>query len=140
MEIHIGSNTFRNTNGVLRVAGKDQMTLEVGHDGQLLLTADIYNERGEHVGKLNRNSWVFYQSDRYAITTQPSSLTLQDTQHGTVYFAAEVVNPGTVKVYPCRFYTATGVPCDVSSTSLQIGGVTLSGNVVDSVGTVVSIG
>jgi len=45
MELNIGSNIIRNTTGVLKVQGKDQIFLEIGDDDQLLLTMDIYDSQ-----------------------------------------------------------------------------------------------
>jgi hypothetical protein len=95
--------------------------LETGNDGQLLLTADIYNQNGEHVGKLNRNAWVFAKSEEYAVTTQPSSLTLMDNNSGTVLFAVERVSKDKIQIHPCQFYTPNGVSCEVTNASFKIG-------------------
>lgn len=43
MELNIGSNIIRNTSGVLNVSGKEQISLEIGKDDQLLLTMDLYD-------------------------------------------------------------------------------------------------
>jgi len=74
MEINIGSNIYRNTSGVLNVAGKEQIFLEIGNDSQLLLTMDIYDNKSQHIAKLRRNAWVFNNNNRFTITTHPSSL------------------------------------------------------------------
>jgi hypothetical protein len=134
MEIEIGSNIFTNTSGVFRIDGKEQLKLEIGHDGQVLLSADIYNEKGERVAKLNRNAWAFHNDDRYSVTTNPSSLTVRDTQTGLVYFAAEVLDRTKLQINPCNFYTDVGLRCEVTSSYVKIGGVTLQGNRVNSGG------
>ncbi len=60
MELNIGSNIIKNTNGVLSVEGEKQIYLEIGEkDKQLLLTMDIFDSKGEHIAKLRRNAWVF---------------------------------------------------------------------------------
>jgi hypothetical protein len=43
VELNIGSNIIRNTSGVLNVSGKEQISLEIGKDDQLLLTMDLYD-------------------------------------------------------------------------------------------------
>ncbi len=140
MEFHIGSNIWRDAYGVIfRVGGTDLIKLEVRGDGQPLLTANIYNQEGEHVGKMNRNAWVFCKEDSYQVTTNPSSLTLQDTRDGSVLFAAERVGADKIQVHPSRFYTPTGIPCEVTSSHLQIGAMTMSGNVAQGSGAFVII-
>jgi hypothetical protein len=134
MEIEIGSNTFTNTSGVFQVDGKEQLKLEIGDDKQLLLSVDIYNEKGERIAKLNRNAWPYHDDKRYKVTTSPSSLTVSNTETGSVYFAAQVLDGTKIQVNPCKFYTDTGVPCEVTSSYLKIGGVTLQGNHANSGG------
>ena len=139
MEFHIGSNIWLDAAGVIvRVGGVEQFKLEVRADGQPLLTADIYNQDGEHVAKLNRNAWAF-KDERYNITSTPSSLTLQDTRDGSVLFAAEQVGGNKIRVHPCRFFTPTGVACEVTSSQFQIGAMTLIGNVAKGSGAFVII-
>ena len=45
LELLIGSNKFRNTNGVVRIQGKEQLFLESKPEqGLLLVTIDLYGE------------------------------------------------------------------------------------------------
>jgi len=45
IELHVGSNVFRTTNGVIKLQGKEQLVLEVRPDPPtLLLTMDLYDE------------------------------------------------------------------------------------------------
>jgi hypothetical protein len=127
MEFEIGTNVWKDATGVIIHAdGKEQLKLETRDDGQLLLSADIYDANGKHVAKLNRNSWVFTQPG-YDVTTQPTSLTVSDPQ-GNVLFAAQRANADKIKVHPCQFYTSSGTHCTVSNSSFRVGnGVEFSG-------------
>jgi hypothetical protein len=105
LEFEIGTNLWKDATGVfVQVGGKEQVKLETRDDSQLLLSADIYNVDGLHVAKLNRNFWVFNNQD-YAVTTQPTSLSVSDRRAGTVLFAEERIGPNRIKVHPCEFYT-----------------------------------
>jgi hypothetical protein len=132
MEFHIGTNVWQNATGlIISVGGKPQVMLETGADGHLLLTADLYNRQGEHVGKLNRNAWVFAKSEDYVVTTQPSSMTLRHTRDNSVLFAVQRISPDKIQVHPCQFYTPTGISCVVTDSSFKIGDAfELSGNTV----------
>ena len=47
LELHVGSNVFRNTNGVVKLQGKEQLVLETQPDPLvLLLTMDLYDDQG----------------------------------------------------------------------------------------------
>ena len=55
LELHVGSNVFRTTNGVIKLQGKEQIVLEVQHEPPaLLLTMDFYDEQGQRTGVATR--------------------------------------------------------------------------------------
>lgn len=58
---------------------KKQLALEVGEDGQTLLTMDVYDAGQNRIAQLRRNAWLLNDSDRFNITTNPKSLKLIDT-------------------------------------------------------------
>ena len=79
MDINIGSNTLRNTNGVVIAHGQELIRIEVGEsDGQLLLTMGMYMPTGSEVAKLERNAWVSNEGDRFEITAEPHSVKVMD--------------------------------------------------------------
>ena len=83
MEINIGSNIIRNTNGVLNVEGKDQVSLEVREDGQLLVTMDVYDDAGKHTARLRRNAWTSIVTSSCAVFSafKPPLLRAHKTDH-----------------------------------------------------------
>lgn len=142
MELNIGSNIIRNTNGVLQVEGQDQIYLEIGErDEQLLLTMDIYDSEGHHIAKLRRNAWAFNNEDRYDITTHPSSLRLTDTLLDAVVVEANVTAQDHIEVLNGRFYTYRGHLLEITPGFWRIdGGLTMSGNVIEDCGGAVALG
>ena len=59
LELHVGSNVFRNTNGVVKLQGKEQLVLETHPDHMaLLLTMDLYDEQGIRIGHIRRLSLI----------------------------------------------------------------------------------
>ena len=56
LELRIGSNIFRSTNGVVTIHGKEQLVIEAKPEqGLLLATLDLYDERGTRIAHLRRN-------------------------------------------------------------------------------------
>lgn len=139
MQLNMGSNVIRNTNGVLVVHGKEQIALEVGEDGQVLLTMDIFDAGGDHVAKLNRNAWVFNNDDRYDITTNPESLRLIEKESSDVVIEVNVVSRTTLAIPRAAFYTPQGVPITVTPEVLRIGPIRMSDNSLDGNGTAFAI-
>ena len=141
-EVNIGSNVFINTTGVLAVQGKDQISLEWGDENdQLLLTMDVYDDKGKHVAKLRRNAWAFNDKNRFNITTYPGSLKLQDKQTDALLVEARVVGAGKIEIPHGRFYTHKGHLLEITPTYWRIaGGMTMSRNRFENVGKGIAIG
>ncbi len=141
MELNIGSNIIRDTSGVLNVAGKEQIFLEIAEiDRQLLITMDIYDASGEHIAKLRRNAWAFNNNDRFSITTHPSILKLIDNETTEVVVEANVTGRDHIEVLNGRFYTHNGDLLEITPEFWRIRGITISGNVIDSCGGAVALG
>ena len=140
MELNVGSNIIRNTSGVLNVAGKEQIFLEIGTDGQLLLTMEIYDNKGHHIAKLRRNAWAFNENNRFSITTNPNSLKLVDNGTGEVVVEVNVIDKDRIQIPKGRFYTYKGDLLEITPQFWRIRGITMSGNVIDSCGGAVAIG
>ena len=135
MDLEIGSNTFRNTNGTLRVEGETQMIFERGiRDDPLLLTMDIRDPRGDRVARLDRNMWVSNPQDRYAIiVTPPSSLRLMDT-FGDVVVGADAVADDQIAVTNGQFYTHRGTRADITPQLTRVGALVVANTEIDSEG------
>lgn len=151
MDLSIGSNSFRNANGVLKVQGREQLVLETRADGQqLLLTMDLYGSTGEHLAHLRRNVWAFNHDERFQVTTGPTTpalftesawLRLTDTQTGEPVLEAKIVGADKVQILTGKFHTHKGQLLEITSHLCRIAGsVTMFGDVLDVGGGTVAIG
>jgi hypothetical protein len=141
MELNIGSNIVRNASGVLNVQGKNQITVEIRPDMQLLLTMDIYDSNGKHIAKLRRNAWTFNNKDRFEVTTNPTSLKLIDKESGEIVVEVNVKDRNTIQIINGNFYTHNGVLLEITPDFWRIGGgMTMSGSTFDGCGSAVAIG
>src|SRR5213594_3674789 len=125
MELNVGSNIFRNANGVLALQGKEQIVLEMKPDHtQLLLTMDLYDAEGNHLAHLRRNSWAFNDKNRFQLSTSPIALSLfkdpvwlklTDKETGDVLLEVSAVNKEKVQVLRGRFHTHKGKLVEITS-------------------------
>ena len=151
LELHVGSNVFRNTNGVVKLQGKEQLVLETQPDSlALLLTMDLYNEQGTRVGHIRRNRLSAHSAGRFAIdvnagsetSPDPSpSVTVIDRTTGHTVFEVCLIQRRKIRITVGNFYTHKGELITVSPHYCRIGTVlTLFGNVAESRGNAAAIG
>lgn len=151
LELYVGSNVFRNTNGVVKLQGKEQVVLETQHQPlTLLLTMDLYDEQGIRVGHIRRNALSVHSTGRFTINVRagdeatqgdPPSVTVADRTTGHTVFEACLMQKRKIRITAGRFYTHKGELVTVSPHYCRIGtGLTLFGDVAESRGSAAVIG
>ena len=151
MDLAIGSNSFRNTNGVLAIHGKEQIVLEIAAENdQLLLTMDLYSADGRQVAHLRRNEWKYNLDDRFAFSATASSpslyggapwLKLDDTETRDTVLEASVTDCDKVQILQGKLSTHKGQLLEITSHLCRIAGVvTLFGDTRDARGGAIVIG
>jgi len=151
LELHVGSNIFRTTNGVLKFQGKEQIVLEVTSEPPvLLLTMDFYDEHGQRIGHLRRNQLSAAGAARFAVgVTAPADPTLDDPL--TVTVSERATGSTVIEVYlfqrrkirftNAHFHTHKGELVSISPHYCRLGtGLTMFGDVVESRGGTAAIG
>jgi len=134
-EVEVGSNTFRNTDVILRIDDQNVLYVERGvRDSQLLLTARIYGPSGAELGRLRRNAWTRNNDDRLVLTTQPRRLSLRDSTDGRTLFRAEVISRDQIRVSEAYLHTPAGLLLITPEKIELPGNNILSGNIFDRVG------
>ena len=109
MQLTIGSNRMRNTDGFISVRGRRQISLEWGPlDSQLLLTMDLYGAGGRHIARLRRNSWTFNENDRFNFSANARGFNLIDSKSSQVVLEARVVGQDSVVITAGVFYSSGG--------------------------------
>ena len=151
LELYVGSNVFRNTNGVLKFQGKEQVVLETQpQPWGLLLTMDLYDEQGTRVGHIRRNALSAHSADRFTIDVKtsgdgaqddPPSVAVIDRKTGHTVFEACLMQRRNIRITVGRFCTHKGELVTVSPHYCRIGtGLTLFGDVSESRGSAATIG
>lgn len=144
LELHIGSNIFRNTNGVIKIHGKEQLVVESRPDqGLLLLTLDLYSPAGQHIAHLRRNVPAFNRNDRFAITIHRSDgspadapwVRMADQTTGDVIIDVRAVSGLKSQITRGRFCSHKGIPVEITPHYCRIGsGTTRFGDIVENRG------
>lgn len=150
-ELLIGSNIFRNTNGVVKIQGKEQLVLETRpKEGLLLVTIDLYDANGTQIAHVRRNALAINRAAQFTIdihqatTDMPSDapwVRLYSRQSGEIAFEARIVSDNRIQITSGRFYSHTGALVDITPHYCRIGsGRTLFGDVVENRGGTVVLG
>jgi hypothetical protein len=150
MELNIGTNIFRNTNGIVKLQGKEQVFLEVHAEAPaLVLTIDLYDPHGSHIAHLRRNKWAFNQKNRFdlqtsttlALFTYPVSLRILDKETGDTVLDVNLIKEDTVQILQGKFLTHKGQLFEITPHFWRLAGVpTMFGSVQDNRGSAVTIG
>jgi hypothetical protein len=145
LELHVGSNVFRTTNGVVKLQGKEQIFLEVRPDPPvLLLTMDLYDEEGRRVGHLRRNSLSSSSAGRFAVSTtaapdatieDPMTVVVSDHQTGQTVMEVYLFQKRKIRITTGQFYTHKGELVTISPHFCRVGKtLTRFGDVTESRG------
>jgi hypothetical protein len=151
LELHIGSNVFRTTNGVVKLQGKEQLVFEVRPDRPaLLLTMDLYDEQGRRVGHIRRNALSNSTAERFAVSVtsapdatvdDPLTVTVRDCVMDQTILEAYLFHKRKIRVTTGQFHTHKSELVTISPHYCRIGtSLTLFGDVQDSRGASASIG
>jgi hypothetical protein len=127
MQLTIGSNRLRNTDGVVSVRGNRQIMLEWGPlDSELWLTMDLYNAGGTHIARLRRNQWTFNDRQRFDFSVEGTGFNLVDTKSSQLVLEARVVGRDSVLITRGAFYSSAGDHIEITVEDWNGGGITSS--------------
>ena len=122
MDILIGSNQLRNTNGIFVAQEQEFIKLELGeNDSGLLLTMDLYNPTGTQVAKLERNTWVSNDQDRFELNAGPESVMLVDNTLKGVVILLKIEDKNRITIPQAKFYLPGGRVSEVTADGWQVG-------------------
>ena len=145
LELCIGSNIFRNTNGVITIHAKEQLVIETNREhGLLLITLDLYDVHGARVAHLRRNTLTLNEGNRFAVEVhlEPSlspadgpSVRLTDLHSGGIVLTATMTSEHKVSFLYGKLYSHRGIQVEITPNYCRIGsGRTLFGDIIESRG------
>ncbi|MGH7255148.1 MAG: hypothetical protein ACREI3_05160 [Nitrospirales bacterium] len=133
MELTLGSNVFRNSNGILKIHGKEQCVLELKpEENLLLLTMDFYDGEGARIGHIRRNVLAFDPYHRFDVASTPPSPTLfqdppwlmvTDTTTAEVVFQVSAPDKDRIVVSQAKFYSHTGLLVEITTHFCRVPGI-----------------
>jgi hypothetical protein len=141
MDVEVGSNLYRNTDGTIEVEGVPQIQVALKPaTGALLVSFALFDAGGKVVAKLVDSTLMINEKRAYEVNKTPKSLRLIQSATGTVILQMDVKTPDVVAFTKGEFHTMKGHVIHVSSVEWKIDKLRVSGTTQDLKGGSVIIG
>ncbi len=141
MDLEIGSNVYRNTDGIVECEGLAQLELTLRKpDGPLMVNFVVFDEVGRVTAKVVSSSMAFNERRALELSRTPTSLVITRGEGGKVILQVELVAPDRVAIRKGEFITAKGHVLEITSTEWRVGKQRMSGKETDVKGRSVEIG
>ena len=121
VDISIGSNRLRNTNGVFQTDGQNLIQVSISDDGALLLSMDLYNPAGTQIAKLAHNTWASNDQDRFELKVDGDKALLLDKTLKGVILAVKKESQSEISVLQAKFYLPGGKVSEVTPELWHVG-------------------
>lgn len=141
MDMEIGSNLYRNTDGTVEVEGVPQLTVSLRKpEGPLLVNFVLFDETGRVCAKVVDSTMAFNERRAHELTRTPSSVLLKHSESGKIVLEVALKAPDRVVVTNGAFLTMKGHELEISPTEWRVQKRRMSGEDNDVLGGAVAIG
>lgn len=141
MDIEVGSNLYRNTDGTIEIEGVPQIQV-VRHPstGALLVNFALFDSVGRMLAKMVDSTLMFNDRRAYEVSKTAESVAVKEIMSNKVLLKMDVISPGVVSFSQGEFHTMKGHMLEVSAKEWKLDKQVKSGQTIDANGAAVSIG
>jgi hypothetical protein len=141
MDLEIGSNLYRNTDGTVEVEGVPQMTIGLRKpEGPLLVTFVMFDQVGRVVMKVVDSTMAFNERRAHELEKTATRFALKHVESGKVVILMEVKQPGRVTVTQGDWVTIKGHRMEILPHEWRLDKLKKAGDDVDAKGGPVRLG
>jgi hypothetical protein len=141
MDVEIGSNLYRNTNGMITIEGVPQIEVAIKpSNGSLLVNFALFDGAGKMIAKLSDSTLMFNERRAYEVSKTAKSIALKQVDSGKIVLQMELRAPEMVAITRGEFHTVKGHVIEVTPTEWKIDKVRSSGAKQDMQGGEVTLG
>ena len=141
MDIEIGSNLYRNSNGTIEVEGVPQIQLaRHSSNGGLLVNFALFDSNGRMLAKVVDSTMMFNERRAYELTKTDKRVVVKETESGKVLLQLDVKAPDVVSLSQGEFHSMKGHLLQVSPSEWKLEKQRKSGLTQDVNGGSASIG
>ncbi len=121
MDVEVGSNLYRNTDGMIEIEGIPQIQVALKPTtGDLLVTFALFDAEGKVTAKLVDSTLMTNERRAYEVTRTPQSLLLTHPASGTIILQMNMKAPDVVAFTKGEFHTIKGHVIQVSPVEWKI--------------------
>jgi hypothetical protein len=140
MDIEIGSNLFRNSNGTIDIEGMPQLEVSMRKPGgPLLVSFALFDGTGRMMAKVVDSNLTFNERRAYELSKTAAGVALKHGETGTLVFSFELRDGGRVVFNGGTFHTIKGHVLEVTPTDYRLDKRRVSGGDTDAKGGAVQI-
>ena len=141
MNMEIGSNVYRNTDGTVEVEGVPQLAVTLRKpEGPVLVNFVTFDTVGRMTSKMVDSTMQFNERRALDLIKTPSSVKLTEADSGKVVLHVELKDSDYVVVKEAHFVTAKAHTLDISLVEWRVDKRHESGKTSDAKGGSVAIG
>ena len=141
MDVEVGSNLYRNTDGMIEIEGIPQIQVALKPiTGALLVNFALFDANGKVTAKLNDSTLMINEKRAYEVSRTPKSLLLTHLASEAIILKMELKAPDVVAFTKGTFHTIKGHVIEISPTEWKIDKLRASGTTQDVKGGSVVLG
>src|SRR5262245_46256446 len=141
MDIEIGSNVYRNTDGTIEVEGVPQIQIAWKEPSkQVLVNFALFDENGKMIAKLTDSTLMFNERRAYDLARTPNRVTLTHNESKQIILQLDAPRPDRVVIAKGHFHSIKGHLVEISHKEWKVERQQSSGAAHDVQGGSVKIG
>jgi len=141
VDVEIGSNLYRNTNGMITIEGVPQIEVAIKPStGALLVNFALFDGVGKMIAKLSDSTLMFNERRAYEVSKTAKSVALKQIDSGKIILQMELRTSEMVAITKGEFHTVKGHVIEVTPTEWKIDKLRSSGTRHDMQGGEVVLG
>ena len=141
MDLEIGSNLYRNTNGMITIEGVPQIEVTIKPPtGTLLVNFALFDGVGKMIAKMSDSTLMVNERRAYEVSRTAKSIALKQIDSGKIILQMELRAPEVVVITKGEFHTVKGHVIEVTQTEWKIDKLRASGTRKDMQGGEVALG
>jgi hypothetical protein len=142
MDIEIGTNVYRNTNGIIEVQGVPQLevSLKVSGVSPIRLNYAHFDGSGKMTAKVVDSAFAINERGTLQIAKSPTELVVKNTETGGTVLHMELTAPDAVAIRRAEFMTIKGQKLEVTAEEWRVDRQRSARSTNDAKGGAVAIG